>query len=88
MVEHYQRGGHCFDLMMVIKSWVTRSASSSGQELKTNMGLGSELEQFGDAQESSASTIENSFVKSCENTRGFLTIGKNVALIVWYTELK
>ena len=67
---------------------MTRGASSSGQELKTNVGLGSELEQLGDAEESSASTIEISFVQSCANTCGFVTIGKNIALIVWYTELK
>ena len=88
MVEHFQKSGHYFDLIMVLKSWVTRGASSPGQELKTNVGMGSELEQLEDALESNASTIEISTVISCRNTSGLSAIGKNVELLVWYTELK
>ena len=54
MVEHFQKSGHCFDLIMVIKSWVTRGASSTGQELKMNVGMGSELEQLEEALERNA----------------------------------
>ena len=88
MVEHFQTSGHCFVLIMVIKSWVTRGASSPVQGLRSNVGMGSELEQLEDALESNASTIEISIVKSFKNTCGFSAIGKNVALLVWYTELK
>ena len=88
MVEHFQKSGHCFDLILVIKSCVTRGASSPGQELKTNVGIEPELEQFEDALENNASTIEISTVISCRNTSGFSAIGKTVELLVWYTELK
>ena len=88
MVEHFQKSGHCFDLIIVLKISVTRGASSSGQDLKTNVGRGSELEQLEDALESNASTIEKSIFISCRNMCGFSIIGKNVALLVFYTELK
>ena len=88
MVENFQESGLCSDLITVLNNWVTRGASSHGQELKTNMGLGSELEQLEDALESKSSTIETSIVISCTNICGFSAIGKNIALLVWYTELK
>ena len=88
MVEPIQKSGCCFDLIMVLKSLVTTGASSPGQKLKTNVGMGSELEQLEDALESNASTIEISIVISCRNTCRFSAIGKNVALLVWYAELK
>ena len=87
MVEEFQKSDHCFDLIMVIKNWVTRGASSPGQELP-NLGMGSEVEQLEDALESNASTIKISIVRSCRHLRGFSAFGKNVALLVWYTELK
>ena len=88
MVEHFQKSGQCFDLILVLKSWVTRGASSPGQELKTNVGMRSELEQLEDALESNASTIEISIVITCRDTCGFWSVGNKVALLVWYTELE
>ena len=61
---------------MVLKSWVTRGDSSPGQELKTNVGMGSELEQLDDALESNASTIEISIATPAKTLVDF-------RLLVW-----
>ena len=86
IVEHFQKSGNCFDLIMVLKSGVTRDDSRPGQELKTNVGMGSELEQLNDARELFFNH-RNFDCHTCRNTCGFSHIGMNVALLVWYTEL-
>ena len=86
MVEQFQKSGNCFVLIMVFKSGVTRGDSSPGQELKTNVGMGSELEQLNDAREVYFDH-RNFDCHPCKNTCGFSSIGMNVAFLVWYTEL-
>ena len=70
MVEHFQKSGHCFDLIIVLKILVIRGASSSGQDLESNVGRGSELEKLEDALEGNASTIEMLIVTPCRNMCG------------------